>query len=81
MAKLKPNCPLRTGLIPCECDLPRCPECNYTKHDAAFEFAGHRPCRGFIPPRKNVVRCAIGEGCDCDGWHNTKPVRKARGRK
>lgn len=42
------NCPLRTGLRPCDCDLPRCPICNYTEHDAAFE-ADHALCPGRIP--------------------------------
>ena len=44
-----PNCPLKTGMRPCLCDLPRCPKCNYTKHDAAFE-QDHRFCSGIIPP-------------------------------
>lgn len=42
------NCPLVTGLRPCECDLPRCPVCNYTKHDAQFEM-DHNLCYGRIP--------------------------------
>lgn len=42
------NCPLVTGLRPCECDLPRCPVCNYTEHDARFE-GDHHLCRGVIP--------------------------------
>lgn len=45
----KPNCPLETGLRPCQCDLPRCPECGYTEHDARFEM-DHIYCRGTIPP-------------------------------
>lgn len=47
-AEAEPNCPLKTGLRPCMCDLPRCPVCNYTKHDAAFEM-DHDRCRGVIP--------------------------------
>lgn len=43
-----PNCPLVTGQRPCECDLPRCPVCNYTEHDARFE-RDHHLCRGVIP--------------------------------
>lgn len=42
------NCPLRTGSGPCECDLPRCPECGYTKHDSQFQ-ADHYLCVGTIP--------------------------------
>lgn len=42
------NCPLITGLRPCECNLPRCPKCNYTKHDAQFE-GDHHNCNGKIP--------------------------------
>jgi len=45
----QPNCPLQTGLRPCECDLPRCPVCNYTDHDARFE-CDHWHCGGAIPP-------------------------------
>jgi len=44
----QPNCPLATGLRPCACDLPRCPVCNYTEHDAAFEM-DHHLCKGVIP--------------------------------
>lgn len=43
-----PNCPLSTGLRPCECDMPRCPECGYTEHDAQFEM-DHHVCPGTIP--------------------------------
>lgn len=42
------NCPLVTGLRPCECNLPRCYECGYTKHDAQFEM-DHDKCNGTIP--------------------------------
>ncbi len=43
------SCPLVSGLRPCMCEgLPRCPQCNYTKHDAAFE-GDHDRCRGRIP--------------------------------
>lgn len=45
---MRGNCPLETGLRPCECDLPRCPVCNYTRHDAAFEM-DHATCSGTIP--------------------------------
>lgn len=38
----KPNCPLITGLRPCECpDLPRCKGCGYTAHDKRFEGDHH----------------------------------------
>lgn len=44
-----PNCPLVTGMIPCMCDLPRCPICNYySKHDAAYHM-DHDLCSGTIP--------------------------------
>lgn len=44
-----PNCPLQTGLRPCMCEaMPRCPVCNYTEHDAAFE-SDHASCPGRIP--------------------------------
>ena len=33
----------------CTCDLPRCPVCGYTKHDAAFHM-DHGMCKGVIPP-------------------------------
>lgn len=42
------NCPLVTGLRPCMCDLPRCPTCNYSDHDARFEM-DHGSCSGVIP--------------------------------
>lgn len=42
------NCPLVSGLRPCECDLPRCTVCNYTEHDARFEM-DHHLCPGAIP--------------------------------
>jgi hypothetical protein len=42
------NCPLVTGMRPCGCNLPRCPVCNYTEHDAAFEM-DHHSCKGAIP--------------------------------
>ena len=42
------NCPLETGLRPCMCNMPRCPVCNYTAHDATFE-GDHRLCKGTIP--------------------------------
>lgn len=42
------NCPLETGIRPCLCDLPRCPKCNYTEHDARFEM-DHHLCGGEIP--------------------------------
>jgi hypothetical protein len=48
------NCPLVTGLRPCMCDLPRCPECNYTKHDAQFE-GDHHICPGTIPEIESEV--------------------------
>jgi len=48
---LEVNCPLRTGLRPCQCDLPRCPSCGYTKHDAEFE-GDHGLCGGSIPKAK-----------------------------
>lgn len=32
----------------CECDLPRCPSCGYTQHDAAFHL-DHDLCLGTIP--------------------------------
>lgn len=44
------NCPLKTGLRPCQCHLPRCPVCNYTKHDAQFEM-DHSACSGTIPEK------------------------------
>lgn len=44
-----PNCPLETGVRPCECEgMPRCPVCNYTEHDAEFE-GDHARCPGRIP--------------------------------
>lgn len=36
------------GVQPCPCDLPRCPFCNYTRHDAAFNM-DHQVCAGAIP--------------------------------
>jgi hypothetical protein len=31
------NCPLKSGVRPCGCDIPRCELCGYTEHDAQFE--------------------------------------------
>ena len=46
------NCPLTTGLRPCMCpNEPRCPECGYTAHDAAFEL-DHSRCPGQIPAKE-----------------------------
>ena len=42
------NCPLESGAGPCECDLPRCPVCGYTEHDARFH-QDHERCEGEIP--------------------------------
>ena len=33
----------------CTCDLPHCPLCGYTRHDAAH-LMDHRLCKGVIPP-------------------------------
>ena len=34
----------------CECsDMPRCPKCGYTEHDAAY-LMDHHLCDGTIPP-------------------------------
>lgn len=52
----EPNCPLATGLRPCQHDIPRCPKCNYTDHDARFEL-DHSTCGGLIPPLPIVVHC------------------------
>lgn len=42
------SCPnLSRGIRPCTCDLPRCPKCGYTRHDAHFEM-DHRLCDGAI---------------------------------
>jgi hypothetical protein len=49
----KANCPLETGLRPCMCDIPRCPVCNYTTHDAAFE-GDHHLCKGKIPESEDT---------------------------
>ena len=43
------NCPLVTGRIPCMCDIPRCPACGYTEHDARFHL-DHGLCREKNPP-------------------------------
>lgn len=48
LSLIEPNCPLRTGLRPCMCDLPRCPECGYTEHDVRFE-GDHYLCPGTVP--------------------------------
>lgn len=49
------NCPLVTGLRPCMCEgMPRCPICNYTAHDAAFEM-DHASCPGRIPDEEGEV--------------------------
>ena len=48
------NCPLVTGMRPCQCDLPRCSRCSYTDHDARFEL-DHTICErqgGVIPASK-----------------------------
>lgn len=43
------DCPnLSRNINPCECDLPRCPRCGYTRHDASFQL-DHRMCPGRIP--------------------------------
>lgn len=47
MSKEK-NCPLVTGLRPCGCNIPRCPVCRYTEHDAQFEM-DHYLCSVSIP--------------------------------
>lgn len=44
----KLNCPLVSGEGPCECALPRCVQCGYTEHDAAFQL-DHHLCGGLIP--------------------------------
>lgn len=54
MESKKPNCPLETGLRPCMCDLPRCPVCGYTKHDAQFE-GDHFVCIGKISKREREI--------------------------
>jgi hypothetical protein len=41
---------------PCLCDLPRCPICGYTKHDASFE-GDHSKCTGEIPRAPDKVAC------------------------
>ena len=56
----KPNCPLETGLRPCECGMPRCPVCNYTVHDAAFEM-DHGSCPGKIPEASKPSDSALYE--------------------
>ncbi len=48
------NCPLETGMRPCECELPRCPICGYTEHDARFE-GDHYRCKGIIPPKSHRI--------------------------
>lgn len=57
----KPNCPLETGLRPCMCEgLPRCPICNYSAHDAAFEM-DHASCSGRIPDEEGEdFNCSDG---------------------
>jgi hypothetical protein len=52
----EPNCPLRTGLRPCMCDLPRCPSCGYTEHDRQFEGEHDDLCTGRIPECGQVER-------------------------
>lgn len=42
------NCPLESGGGPCECNLPRCPDCGYAEHDARFQ-GDHDRCCGEIP--------------------------------
>jgi hypothetical protein len=37
----------RPGVCNCQ-NMPRCPVCNYTAHDAAY-LMDHRLCRGEIP--------------------------------
>lgn len=53
------NCPLVTGLRPCECSLPRCPKCGYTAHDARFE-GDHFLCSGTIPGAGTIPVVAKG---------------------
>jgi len=64
------NCPLVTGLRPCQCEgRPRCPRCNYSDHDAAFEN-DHHICDGTIgPPAAPPAtgEAATGIGCACNG--------------
>ena len=57
----KPNCPLETGLRPCICELPRCPVCGYTKHDASFE-GDHHICKGRIPDKQRPTTPEGGKG-------------------
>lgn len=70
---LPPNCPLRTGARPCMCDLPRCPECGYTKHDAQFE-CDHARCGGTIPPAKPVGEIFGVPLVECDQCSALVPV-------
>jgi hypothetical protein len=67
----KRNCPLETGLRPCECDLPRCTRCGYTEHDARFE-GDHHNCGGAIPPQGFCPECGAAaphHDADCPEGH------------
>lgn len=70
----KPNCPLETYLRPCMCpDMPRCPECGYTQHDADAE-GDHHLCGGAIPekalPMKSTLLPCPFCGCKDHRWGN-----------
>lgn len=69
-----PNCPLRTGLRPCECDLPRCKACGYTKHDAAFE-GDHVRCPGKIPEHLPASGAEVADAVAAERERCAKAVR------